>query len=482
MRENLIQRRSILKQAAFGLTSLVAGDLAALPDFLSNPAESSTKPGKKGFVHRGYLGWITDLATQPDPKATWPSIRLDEQLLRDYDHTFGLMQKLGFNEISIWGLYVAYDWPLDIKSAVTPKRGAMVERLIDAAHKRGIRVYSGLGVYCCGFDEIIKANPRLSKGNQRVMCPSQSESWRWMEKVVDFVLERFLIDGVSMQSADQGRCTCDQCSVYSDAEYHALVNVRTSEYIRSRWPHKTIGVNSWGLRFEAPETLPSLLKISQKVDYLIDVHDSSRKQDRNYRKQVIEALACDFGTLGGPQVEPPQHWKRDRWFLPTLKRVGEHLKLLSEEGGRACEYFFHILANPGDEVSFWLAGKVLSDPQGSWTGHLQDCVEELYQVSKGSTRDALLHLFLEAEEAYFKHLPPGVCGTISMEPLVSDRPGPPIYLSKRLNAGQRASYAKDLEKIKRESGRLISEVARKDKMRKIAHCVENVLRDIAAVA
>jgi hypothetical protein len=36
-----------------------------------------------GFTHRTLNGWITDLATEPDPNAAWPSMRLDEPLLKD---------------------------------------------------------------------------------------------------------------------------------------------------------------------------------------------------------------------------------------------------------------------------------------------------------------------------------------------------------------------------------------------------------------
>jgi hypothetical protein len=82
-------------------------------------------------------------------------MRLDARLLEDYRQTFNLMKHLGFNEISIWGLYVSRSWPADIKSAVEPARGVRVEKLIDEAHKRDIRVYSGLGVYSWAFDEII---------------------------------------------------------------------------------------------------------------------------------------------------------------------------------------------------------------------------------------------------------------------------------------------------------------------------------------
>jgi hypothetical protein len=481
MTDGNMGRRTWIKTGAQGLTSLAINPLASFPIPGFNRSEESAKGPTASFKHRGYLGWITDLATQADPDAAWPSMRLDPQLLEDYRQTFDVMRGLGMNEIVVWGFYVSRSWPVDIKTAVTPERGAMVEQLIADAHRHNLRVYSGLGVYSWGFDEIIRAHPKLSRGNPQAMCGSEPEAWAWMQKVIDFVFERFDIDGVSMQSADQGRCRCKQCSVYSDAEYHALLNVRASEYIRNRWPKKTIGVNSWGMRFEQSETLPSLVKMSRTIDYLIDVHDTSRRQDPGYRKRLIDSLACDFGTLGGPQVEPPQHWMRDRWFLPTLRRDGEHIRQLSVDGGRACEYFFHILANPGDEISFWVAGKTLSDPAIPWEKHLQDSIEPLYGVSATQTRDALAEFFLDAEKAYFKYLPPRVCGTISMEPLVSDRPGPPIYLSERLTSEQRAAYARELTVLKPRAERLVADVPRKDKMTKIIRSIESVLKDIASL-
>jgi len=471
---NQITRRSMMRRGALGL-----GALALAGENLLPAAEGKPTPPAAKFRHRGYLGWITDLASEPDRSAAWPSMRLDAQLMKDYGESFTAMQRLGFNEISIWGLYVSRAWPLDIASSVPRERGAQVEKLIEVAHRNGVRVYSGLGVYSWGFDDIIQANPKLSRGNDKAMCASESESWRWMQKVVDFVFQRFEIDGVSLQSADQGRCRCGQCKAFSDAEYHALLNVRVSEYIRSRWPAKTIGVNSWGMKFEEPETLPSLKKISEKVDYLIDVHDTSRKRDLGYRRKIIESVSCDFGTLGGPQVEPPQHWERDRWFLPTLKNVAVHLQELSAEGGRACEYFFHILANPGDEISLWLAGKVLSDPARFWEKHLEDSVEELYEVRKKPIRDALAQIFLDAEQAYFRHLPARMSGTISMEPLVSDKPGPPVYLTKRLSAAQRAAYAMELAGIKSRAEKLLPEMPQpaKPRMERVIRCLSNAAKD-----
>jgi hypothetical protein len=473
----LIDRRTLLETGALAAGSLVSGALTTVCQ--SAKAQNTGPPPR--FAHRGYLGWITDLATDAGAHAAWPSMRLDEKLLNDYRETFELMKELGFNEISVWGLYVSRAWPVDIGSAVSPSRGLLVEKLIASAQGHGIRVYSGLGIYSWGFEEIIRAYPKLTRGNPQAMCASEPESWEWMRKVVDFVFERFEIDGVSMQSADQGRCRCDQCRAFTDAEYHALLNIRVADYIRSRWPKKTVAVNSWGMKFEQPVALPSLVKVSQKVDYLIDVHDTSRNLDPSYRRKVIQSLDCAFGTLGGPQVEPPQHWQRDRWFLPTLQRVGTHLHDLAADGGRACEFFFHILANPGDELSFWLAGKTLSDPATAWQKHLEHSVESLYSVSKVSTRDALIRLFLDAEEAYFKHRPEGFCGTISLEPLVSEGPGPPIYL-KSLEPAQRAEYAQELRRLKGEAQKLSNEIREKRRINNVTRCLENTLADVAGLA
>src|SRR4051794_3178714 len=97
-----------------------------------------------GFRYRGYLGWITDLATFADTYAEWPSMRLDEPLLNDYRQTFALMKRLGFEDLCIWGLYVTRAWPVDLNTAVTPERGLQIQKLIVDAKANGIRIVSGL--------------------------------------------------------------------------------------------------------------------------------------------------------------------------------------------------------------------------------------------------------------------------------------------------------------------------------------------------
>ena len=188
-------------------------------------------------------------------------------------------------------------------------------------------------------------------------------------------------------------------------------------------------------------------------------------------------MQCAFGTLGGPQVEPPQHWERDRWFLPTVKRQSEHLAELYAEGGRACEYFFHILKNPGDEVSFHLAGKVLSGPLTPWQTYLRETIQELYKTKQSAT-GALAEVFIRAEDAYFQHLPGFRSGTISLEPLVSDRPGRPVYLTRRLKPEQRAQYRQDLSAIASTVRKLAPEVPEKVRIQRVLRCLDNVLKDI----
>ena len=74
----------------------------------------------------------------------------------------------------------------------------------------------------------------------------------------------------------------------------------------------------------------------------------------------------------------------------------------------------------------------------------------------------------------------GFCGTLSLEPLVSDRPGPPVYLSQTLTAQQRAAYAKELSTLRSRAESLLPEIPQKHKMMTIIRCIENVQGDLAA--
>jgi hypothetical protein len=312
-----------------------------------------------------------------------------------------------------------------------------------------------------------------------------------MTRVVDFVLTELPVDGVQMQSADHNRCRCADCAQWNDLQHHAHLNNRVASYIRAQFPGKTVGVNSWGMNFRdaavVQQALPSLREMSRSIDYFTEVENSLGRVGGNVRREVIEAFDCNFGTLGGPQVEPPQHWERDRWFLPVIRRRSEHLKALAQDGGRSCEFFFHIDANPGDELTLWVTGYALKDPLGDWRDHLRHAVTRIYQPQGTAATQALCDLFTKAEAAYYDRVPTLTERTVSLEPLVHsdhhgcDTPGPPIYLDALGESGCTA-YAAELEALFPLLEMLRGQVATPEKLETIARCLQNAIADARVAA
>jgi hypothetical protein len=181
-------------------------------------------------------------------------------------------------------------------------------------------------------------------------------------------------------------------------------------------------------------------------------------------------------------VEPPQHWERTRWFLPCLDRAARHAAELYKEGGRAMEVFFHIQANPGDEVSVRHVALLLRDPARSSDDVLEEVLAELYAPRDERAMDDLMRLFRRADAAYFDratNVP--ASATLSMEPLVSDRAGPPIYLTAHLDAAGLEAYRQDIAALLAACPQLIEAVGRPERVERIARCLRGVLADIAQV-
>jgi hypothetical protein len=386
-------------------------------------------------------------------------------------------------------LAVSRDWPLDLGQSLTPEKRAFAVAVGEMCRARDIKLLAGLGVYSWGFDNIIRANPHLARTNPHALCPHEPHSWEWMTRVVDFVLTELPVDGVQMQSADHNRCRCADCAQSNDLEHHAHLNTRVASYIRTRFSGQIVGVNSWGMNFAdagvVQQALPSLREMSRSVDYFTEVENSLGRAGGDSRREVIDAFECDFGTLGGPQVEPPQHWERDRWFLPVARRRSEHLKALVGDGGRSCESFFHIDANPGDELTLWVTGYALQDPFGDWQDHLRRAVTRIYQPKSAVATQTLCDLFTRAEAAYYDRVPNLTERTFSLEPLAQcnhngcDTPGPPIYLQPLGEAG-RAAYARDLEALFPLVASLHKQVAAPEKIQIIAKCLANAVADARA--
>jgi hypothetical protein len=434
------------------------------------------------FAYRVAIGWLRDLASEPTPHAKWPCIRWDDQLLADQIRFLEVQSELGVDHNIAWGFFIDRSWPVPFENIMDADRAAKLKAFTEAAHQRGVKVLHGTGIYSWGFDEIIQQFPGVSSGHQHAMCPFQEEAWDWQRRILDFLMEpQWGLDGISMQSADQGRCECERCRQLSPAEHHAKILIRSAEYVRANRPDWVIGQASWGLRVDEPGEYAHIQSISKAVDYMVEVRELSAASGR--RPEIIRGLGCAFGTLGGVFVEPPQHWDRQRWFVPCGLGSARSLAKVAADGGRACEYFYRPFANPGEEVSWRVGAHILSAPQNAPETALQEAVEAVYGVT-GATAQALADWYARAEDAYFSRTTFQVGqGPLSLEPLVwKENPaaaGPAIYLRDRMTAEQRADYARTLEGLKAELAPM--DLPNAEAKAKTLAGIDGTLRDIATL-
>ncbi len=449
-----------------------ADQSTAVPSPLSGPAAA--------FRFRVTDGWVRDLASEPTPRDRWPCIRWDDRLLADQIRFLDTQAELGIDYHLAWGLFVDRAWPAPLEDVIDAAREDRLRALIDAAHARGVKLLSGVGIYSWGFDEVIARFPGVSAGHPHAMCPYRSEAWDWQRRVLDFLMEpRWGLDGISMQSADQGRCPCERCSRRSPAEHHAEILVRSAEHVRAGRPDWVIGQASWGLRLDEPGELEHLRRVSTAVDYMVEVQERSAASGR--RAAIARELACPFGSVGGVFVEPPQHWERLRWFAPCGLGSARALARLWADGGRACEYFLRPLAKPVEAVSWRAGARLLSAPLTSPETALAAAVAAVYGVI-GADRADLADWFARAEAAYFSRAAFEIgSGSLSLEPLIwTEDPaasGPPIYLRDRLSPEARREYAGDLEQLAREFATF--SVPNREAMDKTLACLQGTLLDLS---
>lgn len=428
-------------------------------------------------------GWLRDLASEPTPHDAWPCIRWDDHLLADQVRFLDVQAELGVEYNLAWGLFVDRSWPVPLEDVIDAARERMLRTFVDAAHDRGLKLLSGVGIYSWGFDEVIARAPAVSAGSRHCMCAFSPDAWDWQRRVLDFLMDnRWGLDGISMQSADQGRCDCPKCSKLSPAEHHATLLVPSAEYVRAARPDWVIGQASWGLRVDEPDELPHLRRISHAVDYMVEVRERSAEVGR--RAEIARSLDCAFGSVGGVFVEPPQHWPRLRWFLPCGLSSARALARLWADGGRACEYFYRPFANPVEEVSWRVGARVLSSPGTAPEAALAQAVEAVYGVAGGAS-DSLVDWFARAEEAYFSRADFEIGrGSLSLEPLIWQddpaAPGPPVYLQDRMSAEARADYAAALEQLSAEFEKMA--IPNREAAARTCAAIAGTLGDIAALA
>ena len=309
-----IDRRNFLTVAS----ALGGGVLAGGLPLTASAVPAAPALGAGAFVDRIAFGpWMNDTRTDPMPFSGWPLDAFDDVTVESLIRTFDLNREYGYNIYDIFGLFSTWGWPVDIESAATPERSARVRQVLKAAHDRGLKIICGMGIYSWGFDEIVKQHPEVAGVNQQypnehVMCASKEESWKWQQKVVDFMM-KWEIDGFHLEAADLGRCTCPDCMQKwpRNPDYFCEITARTAKYIREKMPNAylmvtTISWADWTLGF-VEQDLDSLVGLSTSVDCIFDQGHHGLYVRPPKRKPFIERLQCRFGTSGGLWVYPHLH-------------------------------------------------------------------------------------------------------------------------------------------------------------------------------
>ena len=496
-----INRREFVKTASAAGLGLLAG--TALAE--TKPAAQGSPMGKQAMVDRMAFGaWINDVRTEPLAFGSWPPVILDDIAEQSIIQTMDLQARSGYNMFDLFGLFAAWGWPVDIVSAVDKERDARVRRIMKAAQARGIKLIYGLGVYSWGFDKIIEHDPAVKGPNPHAMCASKEESWAWQKKIIDFIL-RYDFDGYHLEASDLGRCTCEACMKRwpVQATYYNDITGRCADYIRQRAPGKyiaaiTISWADWNTGF-TEEDKTNLVALSKKVDSILDQGHHGQYIKQAERKAFIERLHCRFGTSGGFWVYPPFRCHRQRWFLPYIKKTGEHIKQLYADGGRTVLYYQGPVTNPGVEVNIAFGGKIMSNVDRDLNDVLAEVLEELYQPKTAAAQKKLVETFLLAEDAYFNNQNYDTDG-IHLKNL-PDYPGPgelhvgfgiglaggtsavPVYLLEpNLIDKGRAAYAKGLETCLQNICEIEDQVKATERMQRLKRSVYCALDDVITIA
>lgn len=399
-RQVLVNRRDFV-------TTTTAGALHALAPS-SSKAQASRPAGLKYRVAFGL--WINDMRTESAPLENWPYGALDDMTVGSIERALDVQSEAGYNSIDLAGLLSIYAWPPDIASIATPERKKRVEQIVKAAHARNMKVICfPSGVLSWGFDEIIKHDPAVRSDNHHVMNPLREESWRWQEKVWDYMIDNYGIDGLHLESADQGRCKTAECLAKwpNDVVYHSYVTSRTAEYLRRKNKNLTLlatvqGFSTWGRDFTAEED-KALVDLSRTVDCLFDQGHAGTYVPQSRRREFIGKLHCGYGTSGGLWVYPPQRWDRTRWFLPYTSRTGAHIRQLHEDGGQGVMYYQGPVSNPGTEVNIAFGGRIMSNPARDTESVLEEVIGRLYKPKTVAAQRRLASIFRSAEDGYFEN-------------------------------------------------------------------------------
>ena len=431
---------------------------------------------KQSYTYRGYLGWMVDFSRSP-VYGQWPSIRLDSAIIADYTETLNFMQQSGMNHITLWGLFTDENWDPDISKTITPERKKLVERVIDLAHQKNIRILCGVGLYSWGFGKILQLNPLLAcKANPSVINFANPDSWEWQKRVLDYLTDNYKFDGLSMQSADKGWCSN---GTMSEMQYHATMNQRVAKYVRSKKPDYILGICGWGMNLSNPSDLPSIVEMTRDIDFLIDVGETASFGSSAYQQMLINTIApCAYGNTATPNIEPIQAMQRDMYFVPTVFETCKQLQNLHALGADACEAYARTRGNPADRVTIEVVARTLANPMINIDHALVTVLKEIYQPSDTGALQTLVDIFSIAEEAFFKNRPVSnpqqqynnVILLMPREQQISR-----IDLFDSFTVASKEKYLSALKTLPSKCEKISSSIGNKSEIALLKTCIENTI-------
>ena len=371
---------------------------------------SSKQPALPPWNHRGFLGWVRDLASVPSaPSVYWPDISIDDQLLADYEAAGEVLKKSGATEVEIWGLAAAGNSAVpgylpDVEQTVSPARLKQIKKIIGGLHAKGLKVVAGMGGMSWGFDQIVAANPSIACPNSNLLAnPSVQLAWNYQYRIVNYLMS-FGVDGITVQSADEGRCDVANLNDLDDVQYHAMIVDPIASYIKANYPGAIVGSANYGVSLANPSDLPYVQQMAAHLDYLVDVGDTSQQIDPGYRAVLNAAIApATLGSEADPNPAAPVHFDRLSWFLPMWQTDIANLQSLYLDGGINAENYMRMLANPSDEVTEKLFFMYEVNPSGNASGNLDKVLTSIYHPNNQAALSQLHDLFSTSEVAYFSN-------------------------------------------------------------------------------
>lgn len=469
---NEMNRRGFLTTAMAGAAWLPAASL--LPQLAQQAGKPTPESGPNAYKYRIAFGaWINDMRREPLPLENWPAPQFDDECVESIIQAMDVQRAAGFQMLDVWGLFATYGWPPDIVSAVDKPRRRRINKLIEAASRRGLRLVLGLGTYSWGYDKIIEADPAVrGKGpsgepHPHAMCDANPKAFAYVKRIIDFALSEFDFGGVHVESCDLGCCHCPSCAGKDGVVgYNVRINTKTADYIKSKWPDKIVYVITinWvaaGKHF-TDEDKARVIELGKHIDCVFDQGHTGYQVPESERREFIRRLPCAYGTSGRLWLYPDARWDRSSYFLPFVKRAGEALKEQFDDGVRGCMFYQGPVSNPGTEVNIAVGGRVLADVRRSVADTLAEVIQLYYRPKTAVACRKLVDIFLRAEEAYFGNWPRQrelflklygfVPGEFKLDQnLWGTSPGPATFLKEpMLDAAGRQEYKKGLVSILRE--------------------------------